>query len=219
MKKTTKAVAKPAMRNTQSLGTRKQSAKARETVVPEQPERSESRRAGSRKLGEDTPGPALSDATAASGPMATFHAAAELFHAGRFSEARRLFEQVSGSAGLDLAHAARSYIKMCDARLSRQGITLSTPEEYYAYGVAMVNQGKYAEAKAALETAARLAPEADHIHYALSLCLGLAGDIEGSAQSLRRAIALQPRNRVAAKSDPDFADLLRKPAIAEVLRQ
>lgn len=219
MKKTTKAVAKSATRETRSTVAKQRLANAREAEASESAVKSERCRTGPRKPADEAAPDALSEATGGGDPLAVFHSAAELFHAGRFAEARRLFERVSGSASLDLAHAARSYMKMCDARLSREGITLSTPEEYYAYGVAMVNHGKYAEARTALETAARMAPDADHIHYALSLCLGLSGDIEGSALSLRRAIALQPRNRAVAKSDPDFAELLRKPAIAEVLRQ
>jgi len=44
-----------------------------------------------------------------------------------------------------------------------------------------------------LETALRLAPGSDHIHYALALALGLAGDVSGAYENLRRAIELEPR--------------------------
>src|SRR5690242_20836864 len=46
---------------------------------------------------------------------------------------------------------------------------------------------------------------ADHVLYALALAKGLAGDIDGAHDHLKRAIDLEPRNRISARQDADFA--------------
>jgi hypothetical protein len=53
--------------------------------------------------------------------------------------------------------------------------------------------------------------------YALAACQGLAGDLPGAYENLKRAIDLQPRNRLAARQDPDFAALADQPAFARLL--
>jgi len=50
-------------------------------------------------------------------------------------------------------------------------------------------------------------PRADHVHYAMSVALALSGDGSGAYDSLRRAIELQPRNRMLARQDSDSMKL------------
>jgi hypothetical protein len=45
----------------------------------------------------------------------------------------------------------------------------------------------------------------------------LSGDLTGAYDSLKRAIELQPRNRAAARQDPDLEEILRHPPIHELL--
>ena len=51
----------------------------------------------------------------------------------------------------------------------------------------------------------------DHIHYALALAQALSGDIAGAHENLKRAIELEPRNRLIARQDADFAPLANQP--------
>jgi hypothetical protein len=51
-------------------------------------------------------------------------------------------------------------------------------------------------------------PDADHVHYTLALCCGLAGDGNGACENLKRAIDLEPRNRILARQDPEFIALV-----------
>jgi hypothetical protein len=41
----------------------------------------------------------------------------------------------------------------------------------------------------------------------MALCCGIAGDGNGACENLRRAINLEPRNRILARQDPEFMAL------------
>lgn len=141
-----------------------------------------------------------------------FTKAMEAFHARDLKKARDLFGQAADGPNREMSYVARDHQRMCEQRLERLSIKLDSPEDYYASGVAFTTQGKLPEAKKALEQAIKLR-NADHYHYALALCLGLMGDIGGSAHELRTAIEMEPANRLAARRDPDFAELLPHAAI------
>jgi hypothetical protein len=59
---------------------------------------------------------------------------------------------------------------------------------------------------------------ADHVLYALAACQSLGGDLQPAYENLKRAIELQPRNRLAARRDPDFAAIAGHPAFARLLK-
>ncbi len=146
--------------------------------------------------------------------LATFEAAMKMFHARKFKEARDLFTESAGGPERDVAQRSRLHASMCDRRLHQApAVNLGTAEECYNYGVAMINARNIAEARAHLEKALRLAPGEDHIHYALALAQGLSGDFVSAHDNLRMAIELQPRNRMIARQDADFAPLVHQAAI------
>jgi tetratricopeptide (TPR) repeat protein len=139
--------------------------------------------------------------------LGAFDSAIKLFHARRFEQARVLFETAAQGPERDVAQRARLHIAMCDRRLQQGAITLTSAEEYYNYGVTLINSRNLLEARANLERALELAPGADHIHYALALAQALSGDFNTAYQNLKRAIDLEPRNRTIARQDADFAPL------------
>ena len=63
----------------------------------------------------------------------------------------------------------------------------------------------------------KLQPDADHVYYALALCKGLSGDIDGAYENLKRAIDLEPRNRISARQDADFGGFSTNPQIQQLL--
>lgn len=149
-------------------------------------------------------------------PQQLFDKAMELFHARDFAAARDLFAPLASSGNRSLSFAARTHLQMCEQRLSQRGPELKTPEDRYAYAVALTNTGNHSEAIRQLEMALA-ASDADHYHYALSLAAGLYGDIELSARHLRRAIELNPSNRVSARADADFASFASHPSIQALI--
>jgi tetratricopeptide (TPR) repeat protein len=161
----------------------------------------------------DSTGLATQTATDGSGvphaptQLGTFESAMKLFHARRFEQARELFTAAVEGTERDVAERARLHIAMCDRRLKQVSVTLSSAEEYYNYGVALINTRNLLEARASLEKALEMAPNTDHIHYALALAQALSGDFAPAHQNLKRAIELEPRNRTIARQDADFAPL------------
>ena len=143
--------------------------------------------------------------------LGSFEAAVKLFHARDLKPARELFLQAAEGPERDVANRARLHAAMCDRRLEQATPNLRSAEDYYTYGVAEINARNVAEARAHLEQALQLAPGADHIYYALALAQALGGDLAGAHESMKRAIELEPRNRIIARQDADFAPLADQP--------
>lgn len=150
--------------------------------------------------------------------MQIFEKAMALFHKREFAQAAPLFGQAAEGPTATLAHAARMHQRMCERRVSQAAPAPRSPEELYTLGVALINQGRYAEAESQLRSAIEAGGgQADHFHYALGLAAGLRGDLEESARQLERAIALNPANRVTARNDSDWHLLARQSPVREIL--
>lgn len=162
------------------------------------------------------PLPRASDSSEAKLQMESFQRGMELFHARDFRRARELFEKAASGPNRDIVFAARTHQRMCEQRLEQAAPALETADDHYNYGVALTNERRLDEARQHLEKALAMRT-ADHYEYALALCLGLAGEIEAAAAHLRRAIELDPRNRIAARNDADFSELLQHAAFQSVL--
>jgi tetratricopeptide (TPR) repeat protein len=143
--------------------------------------------------------------------LSHFEAAMRLFHSRKWREAREQFTVAAEGSERDVAQRARLHIAMCDRRLEQLAPNLTTAEDHYNYGVALINTRDLAGALANLETALRMSPGVDHIHFALALAQALSGDTSGAFLNLQRAIELEPRNRLIARQDPDFAPLANQP--------
>jgi len=153
-----------------------------------------------------------SSAAQGGGPkqLAFFDTAVKLFHARKFKEAKDLFDQAAAGPERDVAQRARLHIAMCERRIGVPAVELGSAEEHYNYGVVMINSRKMAEARSHLEKALEIAPASDHIHYALALAQALSGDLANAHDSLKRAIELEPRNRLIARQDADFAPIVNQ---------
>ena len=149
--------------------------------------------------------------------LKSFEQAMHLFNARKFAQARELFAKVAAGPNKEMAHNADLHVRMCDSRLEKPVVQLKTVEELYNYGVAMINTRNLADAQQHLEAALKLAPEADYVYYALALCKGLAGDLDAAQENLKRAIELEPRNRISARQDADFAGIINQPQIQQLL--
>ena len=149
--------------------------------------------------------------------LGSFEAAMKLFHARKLAEARELFRTAAAGPERDVAQRARLHIAMCDRRLQHAAVNLQSAEDHYNYGVAMINARRIVEARSHLERALEMAPGSDHIHYALALAQALGGDPMNAYENLRRAIELEPRNRIMARQDADFAPLANQPPFDSLL--
>lgn len=167
------------------------------------------------KSADTKPGQSLLDMQ---GQVELFAQAMKLFHQRQWAEAARLFETAAGGPAPDIAHTARTHLKMCARRQEQDALKPETAEDHYTAGIVLLNRGDYAGAARHLRAALAAGEDADHIHSAYALCAGMQGDLGACVQHLQRAIALRPATRNAVRNDPDWAALVRQSSIRELLQ-
>jgi tetratricopeptide (TPR) repeat protein len=139
--------------------------------------------------------------------LKVYESAVRLFAQRKLSEAREQFLEVAKGPAPHISDKARSYAQVCDRRLGASDVNLSTAEDHFNYGVERLNARDVELARHHLGRALSLEPDADHVLYTMALCCGFAGDGNGACENLKRAIDLEPRNRILARQDPEFSAL------------
>jgi tetratricopeptide (TPR) repeat protein len=150
--------------------------------------------------------------------LKTYDEALALFHQQKFAKAKQDLEKVLEGPSKELADRARMHIKIAEQRLKpTQEQNPRTAEEHYQRGVAMMNVGRWDDARESLDKARKAAPKADYIHYALAALDCLTGEADSALKNLKVAIELRPENRYHARNDEDFAFLQEDPRFTELL--
>lgn len=150
--------------------------------------------------------------------MKIYDAALALFHQQKFARAKQELEKVVQGPSKELADRARMHMKIAEQRMKpSQELNPRTAEEHYQRGVAMMNIGRWDDARESLLKARKGAPKADYIHYALAALDCLTGEADSALENLKVAIQLRPENRYHARNDEDFAFLQEDPRFTELL--
>jgi tetratricopeptide (TPR) repeat protein len=150
--------------------------------------------------------------------MKIYDEALGLFHQQKFQRAKQELEKVIAGPSKELADRARMHIKIAEQRMKpTQEQNPRTFEEHYQRGVAMMNLGRWDDARESLDKARKLAPKADHIVYALAALDCLTGEADAALANLKIAIELRGANRYHARNDEDFAFLQEDPRFTELL--
>src|ERR1700738_5423146 len=119
-----------------------------------------------------------------------------LFHQQKFSRAKQELEKVLEGPSKELSDRARMHIKIAEQRM--KPVTEQNPrtaDEHYQRGVAMMNVGRWDDARESLDKARKAAPKADYIHYALAALDCLTGEADSALKNLKVAIELKSENR------------------------
>jgi len=144
--------------------------------------------------------------------------ALSLFHQQKFAKAKQELEKVLEGPSKELADRARMHVKIAEQRMKpSHEQNPRTAEEHYQRGVAMMNIGRWDDARESLDKARKAAPKADHIHYALAALDCLTGEADSALAILKVAIQLRAENRYHARNDEDFAFLQEDPRFTELL--
>lgn len=141
-----------------------------------------------------------------------------LFHQQKFAKAKQELEKVLEGPSKELADRARMHLRIAEQRMkpaSEQNP--KTADEHYQRGVAMMNIGRWDDARESLLKARKASPKADYIHYALAALDCLTGEADSAMANLKVAIELRPENRFHARNDEDFAFLQEDPRFTELL--
>ena len=159
-----------------------------------------------------------SHAAPADGPA--FHhyqSAVQLVQQGKYEKAIAAFEKLLATAPLQIVERCRMYITTCQRQIDRQGLAFLTPEERYDYAVSQLNSGDFEEAGEQLRSILADAPDADYAYYGLAVLDSITGRAQGCLDNLARAIELNPKNRLQARSDNDFQSMVDDPRFTELL--
>jgi tetratricopeptide (TPR) repeat protein len=150
--------------------------------------------------------------------LKVYDEALSLFHQQKFAKAKQELEEVLRGPSKELADRARMHLKIAEQRMKpSQEKNPHTADEHYQRGVAMMNIGRWDDARESLDKARKAAPKADHIHYALAALDCLTGEADSALANLKVAIQLRAENRYHARNDEDFAFLQEDPRFTELL--
>jgi tetratricopeptide (TPR) repeat protein len=140
------------------------------------------------------------------------------FQQQKWARAKELLERVLEGPGKDLADRAQVHLRVCTQRIAPVAApTPKSAEDHYTQGVALMNMGRWDEARDHLDRARKAAPKADHIVYAIAALDCLTGEADSAMENLKLAIQLRPENRYHARNDEDFSFLQEDPRFTELL--
>jgi tetratricopeptide (TPR) repeat protein len=143
--------------------------------------------------------------------------AVQFMQEGKFEKARLLFEKLSQEGAPELLERSRVYLAVCHRQAEKHSLTFANPEEQYDYAVSLLNTGNYEDARDQFDDLLKKNPSADYAHYGLAILNSITGQAEECLDHLARAITLNPRNRIQARSDIDFNDMADDPRFTELL--
>jgi tetratricopeptide (TPR) repeat protein len=146
-----------------------------------------------------------------------YQSAVQLVQQGKYDKALAALEKLLPSAPPELVERCRMYITTCQRQLERSSLQFSTPEERYDYAISQLNQGLYEEARDQLTAVAKDSPTADYAFYGLAVLDSITGRPQDCLENLGRAIELNQKNRLQARSDSDFQNMADDPRFTELL--
>lgn len=150
--------------------------------------------------------------------LKAYEEALKHFQQQKYAKAKGAFEKVLEGPGGELCDRARVHLRICDQRISGPSATaVKSAEDHYTHGVALMNLGRWDEAREHFDRALKAQPKADHIVYAMAALDCLTGEADAALDKLKLAIQLRPENRYHARNDEDFSFLQEDPRFTELL--
>lgn len=146
-----------------------------------------------------------------------YESAVRLMREGKYEKAKAALEALIASDAGDLIDRARVHKNACERQIAKSEVKFGTPEERFDYAVSLLNGGFYEDAREHFNAIVVEVPAADYAHYGLALLFCMTGRPEDCFSALARAIELNPRNRIQARLDADFQDLIDDPRFTDLL--
>src|SRR5260370_9284605 len=115
-----------------------------------------------------------------------YEQAGQHFQQQKYLKAKELLEKAMTGPSKELADRAQVHLRITEQRMAKQASpSLKTVEEHYQAGVAMMNLGRWDEARDHLLRARKLAPKADFVFYAMAPLNCLTGESESRMDNLQ----------------------------------
>jgi tetratricopeptide (TPR) repeat protein len=146
-----------------------------------------------------------------------YQSALSWMHEGKYEKARQVFEKLSEDGPVEILERVRVYLVACQRHAHKVGLSFNNTEEQYDYAISLLNTGFYEEARDQFHGILTTNPTADYAYYGLAILESMTGLAEPCLEHLGKAIDLNPRNRIQARSDSDFQDMADDPRFTELL--
>ena len=146
-----------------------------------------------------------------------YQAAVQLLQQGKYEKALAALEKLLPEAPPELKERCQMYICTCQRQMEKVQLAFETPEEHYDYAISQLNTGYYEEARDQFNAILGRYPQADYVHYGLAVLEAITGRTQECLHSLSQAIDLNPKNRLQARVDNDFQNMVDDPRFTELL--
>jgi tetratricopeptide (TPR) repeat protein len=149
--------------------------------------------------------------------LQAFQTGMQLMQEGKFEKARVVFEKLIATGPVEVLERCRVYLTVCHSKLKESTRSFGSHEERYDYAISLLNTGDYSEARDHFEAIVDGKPSADYAYYGLAALDSMTGQVEECLEHMARAIELNPRNRIQARTDTDFHNMIEDPRFTELL--
>jgi tetratricopeptide (TPR) repeat protein len=146
-----------------------------------------------------------------------YQSAVQLLQQGKYDKALATLEKLLLEAPPELRERCKMYISTCQRQLEKPALSFLTPEEHYDYAISQLNTGYYEEAREQFESILAGKPDADYALYGLAVLDAMTGRSQDCLENLARAIELNPRNRLQARVDNDFQNVVDDPRFTDLI--
>ncbi len=167
---------------------------------------------------KNTTGAGKGDGRMTAGSAAqSFTAAVQFLQQGKFDKALATFEKLEAEAPTEFRERCRMYATACRRQMQHLRRQFNSPEEHFDYAISRLNTGDYEEARDEFAAILAAHPQADYVYYGLAVLEAMLGRTQECLECLARSIDINPRNRVQARVDNDFQNMLDDPRFTELL--
>jgi len=118
----------------------------------------------------------------------------------------------------ELHERARLYLNVCERESGSEPKVPRAVDARILAATLALNRGDVDEALSLLRSAATSQPARDHVQYLLALAHAIRGDVETAATHLKKAIALNPDNRLQARQEQDFDSIRRTQPFLDAIK-
>jgi tetratricopeptide (TPR) repeat protein len=146
-----------------------------------------------------------------------YQAAVQLLQQGKYEKALAAFEKLLPDAPAELKERCRMYIVSCRRQTEKPVLEFLTPEEQYDYAISLLNSGYFEDAREQFQGILAAWPDADFAFYGMAALDSITSQAQNCLDNLTRAIELNPRNRLQARVDNDFQNMVDDPRFTELL--
>lgn len=146
-----------------------------------------------------------------------YQAAVVQLQQGKFDKALVMLEKLLPEAPMEIQDRCRIYMNTCRRQMEKSKLAFQTPEEHYDYAISLLNTGYFEEAREQFNLILTAHPGADYAFYGLAVLESITGRASDCLSSLAKAIELNSKNRLQARVDNDFQNMVDDPRFTELL--